>query len=158
VRPAVLQLDDVACSGCALGRASGADRGQFCPFIIRHHARDEILCLAGEPADHVWLVKQGVVGVDRSRDAGQPEGLEALRLPGSYIGLECLSGGRYLRTARALTPVALCGATRDGFFRWLRQDDERAATIMRAVLDDPFLAGHAGDLACRPGPGGTDVG
>lgn len=135
--PETLEVEGVQCSRCAIGRASGVGAGQFCPFIVRQYARGEFLCTAGEPADYVWLIKEGVVGLGRSpEDVDQ---LEALRLPGGYIGLECLVRDTYLCTARALSRVTLCGATREGFQRWLRQTDQRVGVVLEAALSDPLL-------------------
>jgi len=135
--PETIEVEGVQCSRCAIGRASGAGAGQFCPFIVRQYPRGAFLCNAGEPADYVWLIKEGVVGLGRSpHDVDQ---VEALRLPGGYIGLECLVQDKYLCTARALTRVTLCGATREGFQRWLRQTDERVGTVVQAALRDPLL-------------------
>lgn len=115
------------------------------PFVVRRYERDQLLCLAGDPADYVWLVQQGAVGLSRSRR--EADRLEVLRLPGSYVGLECLVGESYLFTARALSQCSLCGATRDGFAGWLRQNDERVARVMRSVLEE--LLGGAGPRAGR---------
>ncbi len=156
VRDRAIQFEAIACDDCALGRASGAYRSQFCPFIMRHYRRGEVICLAGDPASHVWFVKDGVVGLDRSRDAlDELDKLDGLRLPGSYVGLECLVDDVYLRTARAVSSVTVCGATREGFQSWLRQDDERVATLLRAVLDDPLVAFTAEALASRPNRAGN---
>jgi hypothetical protein len=35
--------------------------------------------------------------------------------------------------------TTLCGATREGFRRWVRESDERLALVMRAALHDPIL-------------------
>jgi len=135
--PETIEVAGVQCSRCAIGRASGAGAGQFCPFIVRQYARGEFLCNAGDPADYIWLIKDGVVGLGRSpHDVDQ---VEAIRLPGGYIGLECLVRDTYLCTARALTRVTLCGATREGFQRWLRQTDERVGVVLQAALSDPLL-------------------
>jgi CRP-like cAMP-binding protein len=153
--PGAILLQSVSCSDCALGRASGADEGQFCPFIMRSCGRDHLLCRSGDAADYVWFVKQGVIGLSRSRveEDARPDAdeVDALRLPGSYVGLECLLADRYLYSARTLSPATLCGATRDGFSAWLRQSDERVAAVMRAVLEElltdarhPSAAGAAG--------------
>jgi len=119
------------------------------PFVVRRYERDQLLCLAGDPADYVWIVEQGAVGLTRSRD--QTGRLDVLRLPGSYVGLECLVGDHYLFTARALSRCSLCGATRDSFAGWLRQNDERVALVMRAVLED-LLGGPDPNAARRSGP------
>ena len=119
------------------------------PFVVRRYERDQLLCLAGDPADYVWIVEHGAVGLTRSRD--QTDRLDVLRLPGSYVGLECLVGDHYLFTARALSRCSLCGATRDSFAGWLRQNDERVALVMRAVLED-LLGGPDPNAARRSGP------
>jgi CRP-like cAMP-binding protein len=133
-RPAAIEIENISCDGCEVGRAAGAEEGQFCPFIIRRYTRDQVLCLAGGAADYVWFVKDGVIALSRSRD--DADEVQALRLPGSYVGLECLVSGTYVYSARALSPCTLCGATREGFLGWLRQSDERVATVMRAVLEE----------------------
>ncbi len=119
------------------------------PFVVRRYERDQLLCLAGDRADYVWMVKQGAVGLTRSRD--DTDRLDVLRLPGSYVGLECLVGEHYLFTARALSRCSLCGATRDSFAGWLRQNDERVALVMRAVLEE-LLGAPAPRAGRRIGP------
>src|SRR6185503_7501612 len=100
-----LDVGQVACSDCPVGRASGLGRGQFCPFITREFPRGTVLCTAGEPADHVWLVKRGVVGLGLVRD--EPDRLDTLRLPGTFVGLEALMGDRYVATARTVAHTTL---------------------------------------------------
>jgi CRP-like cAMP-binding protein len=102
------------------------------PFAASRFERDQLLCLAGDPAEYVWIVQRGAVGLTRSRDATDRP--DVLRLPGTYVGLECLIGECYLFTARALSRCWLRGATRDRFTGWLRQDDDRVALVMRAVF------------------------
>lgn len=133
-------IEPVACHECHLGRLSGVGQGQFCPFVMRKYEPGDILCLAGDAADHVWYVKTGVVGLSRARDMDRNGHVEALCLPTSFIGLECLAGDRFLRTARVISRAFLCNATREGFRRWADQSDERAAAIERALLDDPLLS------------------
>lgn len=135
-----IDLGEMSCDACPVGCASGRSAVQFCPFIIRHYERGAELCRAGAPADYVWLVKQGVIGLGSA--PGEPERLDALRLPGGFVGLECLRGETYIATARALSRATLCGATRDGFLRWARASDERLRLVVGAALDDPLLAGR----------------
>lgn len=135
-----IDLGELSCEACAVGCASGRSAVQFCPFIIRRYERGAELCRAGEPAGYVWLVKEGVIGLGSA--PGEPDRVDALRLPGGFVGLECLVGDSYLSTAKALSPATLCGATRDGFLCWVRSSDERLRLVMRAALDDPLLAGR----------------
>jgi CRP-like cAMP-binding protein len=138
-RPDTVDLGEVPCEACPVGCASGRSAVQFCPFIIRHYERGAALCSAGDPADYVWLVKDGVIGLGAGPD--EPDRLAALRLPGSYIGLECLLEDRYRFNARAMSRATLCGATRDGFLRWVRGSDERLRLVVRTVMGDPLLNG-----------------
>ena len=144
----LIRVDPIACGDCAIGRASGAGRGQFCPFITRSYQPGQLLCLAGDPVERVWFVQQGVIGLSRSRAGSQAGQFDALCVPGGIIGLECLFGGHHVRSARALSNARLCGATRDGLHAWLLGSDERAALVMRALLADPVLVEHAGRMAC----------
>lgn len=133
-------IEPVACHTCRLGQLSGAGQGQFCPFVMRRYEPGDILCLAGDAADRVWYVKSGIVGLSRARDMDRNGDVESLCLPASFIGLECLVGDRFLRTARAISRAILCSATREGFQRWAEQSDERAAAIDSALLGDPLLS------------------
>jgi CRP-like cAMP-binding protein len=135
-----IDLGELSCDACPVGCASGRSLVQFCPFIIRHYQRGAELCRAGEPADYVWLVKDGMIGLGAA--PGEPDRLDALRLPGSFVGLECLLGDSYRSTAKALSRATLCGATREGFLRWVRGSDERLRLMMRAALADPLLTGR----------------
>ena len=137
-RPDTIDLGELSCDDCPVGCASGRQAAQFCPFIIRQYERGSELCRAGAPADYVWLVKDGVVGLGGGPD--DPDHLEALRLPGGYIGLECLVDTSYRYSARALARSTLCGATREGFFRWVRGSDDRLRLIMRAIINDPIFS------------------
>jgi CRP-like cAMP-binding protein len=133
-------IEPIACHKCRLGQLSGLGQGQFCPFVMRKYEPGDIVCLAGNAADHVWYVKSGIVGLTRARDMDRNGHVEAICLPASFIGLECLVGDRFLRTARAISRAILCCATREGFQRWADQSDERAEAIEGALLADPLLS------------------
>lgn len=135
-----IELGQMSCDACPVGCAAGRSAVQFCPFIIRHYERGAELCRAGQPADYVWLVKEGVIGLGSA--PGEPERLDALRLPGGFVGLECVVGDTYVSTARALSRAILCGATREGFVRWVLAGEDRLRLVMRAVIDDPLLGGR----------------
>jgi CRP-like cAMP-binding protein len=140
-RPDPVDLGELTCDACPVGCASRS-AVQFCPFIIRHYERGALLCSAGAPADYVWLVKDGVIGLGTA--AGEPDRLDALRLPGTFVGLECLLQETYLASARALSRATLCGATREGFLRWVRASDDRLRLIVRAAMGDALLIGSSG--------------
>lgn len=140
-RPDSVDLGELSCDACPVGCASRS-AVEFCPFIIRHYEKGALLCAAGAPADYVWLVKDGVIGLGTAPE--EPDRLDALRLPGSFVGLECLLQDSYLASARALSRATLCGATREGFLRWVRASDDRLRLIMRAAMADALLVGRTG--------------
>jgi len=124
------QIGIVHCSQCELGVASRHGSGQACPFVDRERQADELIYLEGEPAHYAWFVKRGTVVLSREIDDSHGEGrVRAVRFPGSFIGLETLVSSRYIDTARAITPVTLCGAPRQAIDMWLgnRQTPARAA-------------------------------
>lgn len=127
-----LDLCSLDCARCPVGLASGGDRGQFCPWVTRDHAAGEVLGEAGDAADYVWFVKDGVVGL---REPGSDR-LASLRAPGSFVGLECLTAARRPATAVVLTPSLLCGATREGFIAWLGGSPERVGVVVDAAERD----------------------
>jgi CRP-like cAMP-binding protein len=137
-----LSIEAVDCGECQLGRAAGVGNGAFCPFIIREHPRDQVLCRAGDPAARIWFVKRGLVGL--TTRTGDDVEIDALRLAGGYVGLECLVGDVYTYSARTLARTTLCEAPRDGFLRWLRGDEERLVAILRAVFGDLVAAAQPG--------------
>lgn len=130
------EFESVTTHDCPLGRTSCADGSQFCPFVVRRYGEGELLCLIDEPAEYVWFVREGIIALDRSRDPRHEIRADALRRPGSFIGLESLVVERYLRSARTVSHATLCGATRQGFNRWLRQSDQRLASVMHSVFEE----------------------
>lgn len=123
------------CAGCPVGAASGAGKGQFCPFVDRSRNAGEVLYLEGEAADYVWFVKSGTVVLHRANDDNHGAGpARAVRFGGSFIGLEALVEDTYRDTARTTTDVVLCGATRDGMDAWLGPEGTPARTALELTL------------------------
>lgn len=122
----------ISCADCEVGAASGAGRGQFCPFVDRSRRAGEIVYLQGLPASHVWFVKAGTVVL--GRESLKASRVRAIRFPGSFVGLEALVGESYRDTARAATDVVLCGATRDGMDAWLGPPGTPARTALELSL------------------------
>jgi CRP-like cAMP-binding protein len=128
--------ESITTHDCPLGQTSCADQSEFCPFIVRRYAGGELVCLIDDPAEYVWFVREGIIALDRSREPGDEIQADALRKPGSFVGLESLVVDRYLRSARTVSHATLCGATREGFNRWMRQSDQRLATVMHTVFEE----------------------
>jgi len=125
-----LRIDSLGCGECALGRLSDHGRGGACPFIANKVGADELVAEKGADATHVWWVKDGAVAVGEGEGEGEPV---QLRLPGSFVGLEALVSRSYRATARSVTATSLCGATREGFERWVGQSPERGDLLVEAA-------------------------
>ena len=128
----VRAVKPIACSDCPLGRVSGVGQGMFCPFVTRSEAAGTVLARAGTTHERVWFVKSGVIGTGAARDDGPSDAVDQVHLPGSFVGLECLTRGRYQGSARVLARAELCSATTEGFLEWLIQSGPRLAFIDRA--------------------------
>ena len=140
----------MGCEGCQLGRASGVEAGLLCPFLTREEAPGTLLARAGQPVERVWYVRAGVVAASRE-DAGDPvEAPQQVHLPGSFVGLECLTHDRSQWTARALTRAVLCSATVEGFHSWLIQSGERFAFVDRLWRAWPAWRDRGGPVPAAP--------
>jgi len=144
---------EVLCAKCPVGVASSAGSGHFCPFVDRSRQSGELIFLEGEPANHVWFVKQGTIVLLRKGGENNAEGrVRAVRFPGSFIGLETLVSDRYIDSARATTDAILCGTTRAGVDAWLGTKGSPARTALELTLRAECV-----DLPRRAPPDGNAV-
>ena len=118
------------CRECPIGRVSGEGKGQFCTFISRDHEAGDVLYRHGDEAAYVWFIKSGAV------ELTGPSGSERRerKATGSFIGLESLIRPRYDATAEVVADATLCGATHEGFTRWLGPGSERTCAILQDLL------------------------
>jgi CRP-like cAMP-binding protein len=108
------------CCRCHIGQAANVKDGGICPFVPRDTAAGETIFDEGAPAERVWFVKQGAVIVSRSCcDDGSDEDGRKIEVEGAVLGVEALFRDTYLDSARALTRVTLCSASRDVVNGWL---------------------------------------
>jgi CRP-like cAMP-binding protein len=121
-----------SCAECPVGHASGTGQGGFCPFIDRQGQAGAILFEADSRAEYVWFVKRGTVVL--SRPGADDRGVRAVRFAGSFVGLEALVNDSYVDTARAVTDVVLCGATRDGIDAWVGPKGSPPRTALEITL------------------------
>jgi CRP-like cAMP-binding protein len=119
-----------SCATCPAGRAAGVRYGGRCPLVDRKRPRGATICLEGEPASTIWLVKRGTVVLSRTHADGQ-ERPRAVRAAGSFVGLEALVRPTYADTARTTEASVLCGTTREAFDGWLGP----AGTPVRMALE-----------------------
>jgi CRP/FNR family transcriptional regulator len=126
--------DPIRCSQCSIGTASGLGQGQFCPFIDRDRNAGEMLFVEGEPAEYVWFVKRGTIALMRESGDASEGRVRALRVAGTFVGLEAIVSGMYWDTARAVSDVTVCGATRDAMDHWLGPHGTPSRTALEITL------------------------
>lgn len=78
----------------------------------------------------------------------------AVRRPGSLVGVEALVRDTYLDTARAVTDVVVCVASREETQGWLHAREPAARAVLECVLlalcsDAPRRAGADGSARQR---------
>jgi CRP/FNR family transcriptional regulator len=143
------------CATCRIGAASDVGHGGHCPMVDRRRPAGASLYVAGEPAERVWFVKHGALLLSRDADDGGGAGVAwAVRRAGSLVGVEALVRGTYLDSARALTDVTVCVATREDMDAWLRTRGPAARAVLECVLlalcaDAPRRAGADGNARRR---------
>lgn len=150
-----MQLTNVLeCSECVVGKVTGAVAGR-CHFATRQVARDEIIFEQGQPADAIWVIKDGTVLLSRASSVdGTSVRAHAIRKPGDLIGLEGLIRPTYADQARAITPLTLCGARREHIDRWLGPPGTPARAVLEQTVrmmsgDPPRAAGSDGSAVRR---------
>lgn len=123
------------CANCRLGMAAGVGAGERCPWVDVHRPAGACLFVAGEAASRMLFVKRGAVTL--SRESGRRRDDEvtwAVRRPGSLLGAEALVRDTYLDTARAVTDVLVCVASREDVDGWLRARPEAARAMLEVVM------------------------
>jgi CRP-like cAMP-binding protein len=143
-----------ACAGCAIGSLASIGDGR-CPMVERQRSAGACLYIAGEPAERVLFVKRGAITLAREVDHGRSESLTwTVRRPGTVLGAEALVRPTYLDSARAVTDVVVCVASRDEVSTWMRAHDGAARVLLECVLltqcaDAPRRAGSDGSAQQR---------
>ena len=83
------------------------------------YRKHEPICFPGQPADTVYLLKQGRVKISRVNEKGQ-EATICLLEPGEIFGeVEAMDGTLRETLVQALEPVLVCEITRENFLRFL---------------------------------------
>ena len=144
-----------ACAGCAIGAPSMPGGDSRCPMIERHRSAGACLYIAGEPAERILFVKRGAITLAREIDHGRSESVTwTVRRPGTVLGVEALVRETYLDSARAVTDVVVCVASRDDVGAWMGSRDGAARALLDCVLltpcaDAPRRAGSEGSAQQR---------
>jgi CRP-like cAMP-binding protein len=142
----------ITCANCSIGTSFPNIQG--CSLIDRKRAANEVVCVEGEAAEYIWFVKEGTVALHRAGLENHGEGrIRAVRFQGSIIGLEGLISDKYIYSARALSPVTLCGAPRDAWDRFVGAKGTVARTALEITLrtecSDMTRSGAEGDALSR---------
>lgn len=123
------------CAACLVGKAAGEGRGGRCPMADRPRPAGTWLYIEGERADKIWYVKRGVVVLSRLSDDSHGNSVAwAVRPAGSLLGMEGLVRNDYLDSARAVTDVVICAASRDEIRSWLDGSGSAACGMLDLVL------------------------
>ena len=94
------------------------------------YRKHEPICFPGQPADTVYLLKQGRVKISRVNEKGQEATISLLE-PGEIFGeVEALTGIVRETLVLALEPVLVCEITRENFEHYL----ERCPTVGIRIL------------------------
>lgn len=124
-----------ACARCPIGKAAGVGQGGRCPMSDRPRAAGTFLYSEGETVDKVWFVKQGTVVLSREADDRRGRGVAwAIRRAGTLLGVEGLVRRTYLDSARAVTDVTLCSASREEIEAWVDAREPAARALLDLVL------------------------
>jgi CRP-like cAMP-binding protein len=124
-------------------------------MVDRRRPAGALLYAAGDIAEKIFFVKHGNVLLSRDAgDAGTSSVAWAVRRSGSLVGVEALVRATYLDTARAVTDVVVCVATREHMEAWLRTRAPAARSVLDCVLlavcaDAPRRAGADGNARQR---------
>lgn len=144
-----------ACAGCSIGAAFGGGSEPRCPMIERPRAAGACVYLAGEPAERIFFVKRGAVTLSREVDQGRSDSVTwTVRRPGTVLGAEALVRDTYLDSARAITDVVVCVASRAEVSAWMTSREGAGRALLECVLlthcaDAPRRAGSEGSAQQR---------
>jgi len=123
------------CTSCRLGIAAGVAAGGRCPWVDMPRPAGACLYVAGEPAERVLFVKRGAVTLSRESGRGRDDEVTwAVRRSGSLLGVEALVRDSYLDTARAVTDVVVCVASRADVDAWMRSREQAGRAILECVV------------------------
>jgi CRP-like cAMP-binding protein len=117
-------------------RLTDDERRALAPYVhTQHYRRGAFLFHAGEGADQLFWMCQGIVKVS----ALTLEGCERLLnifWPGDMFGMICVSTDqRRLDVAQALSPVSVLTTTRNGLAQLLRLRPDLATDLWQDLLD-----------------------
>ena len=97
------------------------------------YRKHEPICFPGQPADTVYLLKQGRVKISRVNEKGQEATISLLE-PGEIFGeVEVLTGVARETLVLALEPVLVCEITRENFEGYLERCPSVGIRILKKI-------------------------
>ncbi len=124
------------------------DLGGCCPLVDEPKRRAEYVHFEGEPATRIWFIKRGSAVLTRASKPGSVKVPVAIRIAGSFLGIEALVRDTYLDTARITSDAILCSASLDVASAWLCEG-AAARLALEQVLRD--VVGDAARLHSAAG-------
>lgn len=103
------------CLACGIGLATAPGPCAFRPVSVK---AGTLVLLQGEVAEHVWLLKRGLVLASSVDEAGDEISC-GVRGPGTLLGLESVVGRASAFDAWAVDDLDMCRLDRAGAVRWL---------------------------------------
>ena len=102
---------------------------------LKSFARNQMLYRQGEPAEHVFLLLDGIVQSLLVSSAGH-ESLLRIHLPGSILGLTALGTVVWRdASAKAVEPVTVAAILRQDMQRLIRNNAELGLRLIRLLVD-----------------------
>lgn len=125
----------IPCQQCPIGFAAGEGHGGRCPMVGKSHRAGTWIYTQGESAEGLWFVKHGTVVL--RRDSSSDGGLgtaRVIRREGSLIGAEALVQGTYTDSARAVTDVVLCRASKASIRAWMENTSGAPMALLNLTI------------------------
>lgn len=120
------------CLTCGIGLASKAGPCPFRPLSVK---AGTLVLLQGEVAEHVWLIKRGLVLASSVDEAGDEISC-GVRGPGTLLGLESVIGRPTAFDAWAVDDLDACRLDRAGVERWLgARDSPMGVALAHALVE-----------------------
>ncbi len=101
--------------------------------VVRHLAKDELLCAEGDPCDGLFVIQSGAIKVFKVAETGREQVL-VIERAGSTVGeLPVLDGGNFPAAAAALEDSTLLFIPKREFIDLVRGNPEVAFAIIRTI-------------------------
>ena len=103
---------------------------------VRHYGDRELLFERGDPAEGIYWLRTGLVGLSLTpRAAARLESIEVAE-PGALLGMsEVVAGGRFQLTARSAGSVTVTYLRRAGLLALLSKDGSLCSNVLVAMSE-----------------------